>query len=600
LLDGWSGSNVIQEVIAFYKGGGLAVLPEVRPYRSYIDWIQNQDPARAEKFWREQLKGFVSPTRLPSDRESSSGQRYDKEELIFSKAFSDRLRAIAGQHHITLNTLMRGVWAILLSRYSDELDICFGVTLAGRPAELKGVESMAGLFINTLPLRLRVPENSPLVSWLKELQRLHAEIERYSHSPLADVQRWAEIATGERLFESLLVFENYPIDKSLDDGIEGLRFTGVRAFEQTEYPLNLDVVPGGELLLRLMYDKDRFDASAIRRILSHVRMALEAFAANPDRRIADVEILSDTERRQLLIGWNDTETNFDLTVCAHELFEAQAKQDRDAVALVFDDRRLTYGELNARANQLAHYLRGRGVGSEVLVGACMERSLEMVVGLLGILKAGGAYVPLDPGYPSERLAYILKDAQVSILLAEQKVLGVLALQNAEVICLDSDWDSIANESEDDLINVAQPQSLAYVIYTSGSTGKPKGAMIEHKGMLNHLFAKISNLTMTCADAVAQTASQCFDISVWQFLAGLLVGARVHIFGEAVAQDPARLLDEVERNGISILESVPSLMRAMLEDVELRGTVRPALRALRWMIATGEALPPDLCRRWIGQ
>jgi amino acid adenylation domain-containing protein/non-ribosomal peptide synthase protein (TIGR01720 family) len=598
LLDGWSGSNVIQEVIAFYRGGSLTVLPEVRPYRSYIDWIQNQDPARAEKFWREQLKGFVSPTRLPSDRERSSGQHYDKEELIFSKAFSDRLRAITGQHHITLNTLMRGVWAILLSRYSDERDICFGVTLAGRPAELKGVESMAGLFINTLPLRLKVPENAPLVSWLKELQHLHTEIEKYSHSPLADVQRWAEIATGERLFESLLVFENYPIDKSLDDGIEGLKFTGVQAFEQTEYPLNLDVVPGGELLLRLMYDKDRFDASGSRRILSHVRMALEAFAANPDRRVGDVEILTDTERRQLLVGWNDTDKNFDLTVCAHELFEAQAKQTPDAVALVFDDRQLTYGELNARANQLAHYLRGRGVGPEVLVGTCMERSLEMVVGLLGILKAGGAYVPLDPGYPSERLAYILRDAQVRILLTDQKALGVLARQDAEVICLDSDWDSIANESADNLINVAQPQSLAYVIYTSGSTGKPKGAMIEHKGMMNHLYVKVSDLKPT--DAIAQTASQCFDISVWQFLAGLLVGARVHIFAEAVAQDPARLLDEVERNGISMLESVPSLMRAMLDDVESRGIDRPTLHALRWMIATGEALPPELCRRWIGQ
>ncbi|HVG20945.1 MAG TPA: amino acid adenylation domain-containing protein, partial [Blastocatellia bacterium] len=598
LLDGWSGSNVIREVIAFYRSGGLGVLPEVRPYRSYIDWIQNQDPAQAEKYWREQLKGFVSLTRLPSDRERSSGQHYDKEELIFSKGFSDRLRAITAQHHITLNTLMRGVWAILLSRYSDERDVCFGVTLAGRPAGIKGVESMVGLFINTLPLRLKIPESATLVSWLRELQHLHAEIERYSHSPLADVQRWAEVAAGERLFESLLVFENYPIDKSLDNDIEGLKFDGVRAFEQTEYPLNLDVVPGGELLFRLMYDKDRFDASTVRRILSHARMALEAFAADPGRRVADVEVLTDTERHQLLVGWNDTRADFDLTLCAHELFEAQVTQSPDAVAVVFDGRQLTYGELNARANQLAHYLRGRGVGPEMLVGICMERSLETVVGILGILKAGGAYVPLDPSYPSERLAYILKDAQVSILLTEQKALEVLARQNAEVICLDSDWDGIANESQDNPINLAQPQNLAYVIYTSGSTGKPKGAMIEHKGMVNHLYVKMCDIKLT--DAVAQTASQCFDISVWQFLAALLVGGRVHIFGEAVAQDPVRLLDEIERHGITVLEIVPSFMRAMLEEVESRGADRPMLRALRWMIVTGEALPPDLCRRWISQ
>jgi len=466
LLDGWSMPLVLSEVLACYSAlihNQQAQLGPIRPYRDYIAWLQRQDLAAAEVFWRQMLEGFGTSTPLGIDRPAARGASdatYAEQELQLSAATSAALQALARQHGLTLNTFLQGTWALLLSHYSGATDLVFGVVVAGRPPELRGVEQMIGLFINTVPLRVPVAFATPLLTWLAELQTLQAEVRQYEYSPLAQVQGWSDIPGGQPLFESIVVFENYPIIADATQGTGmGLEIADVRSLEQTNYPLTLVAAPGPPLALRVSYDDRRFDSATIARLLGHAAMLLQGMAAQPARCLAELSLLTPAERQQLLVEWNDTtvgvrgqgsgvrgqgsagRSTVADSACLHDLVAAQAARAPDAIALVYetkDERRktndesapfllrpssfvvqLTYHELNARANQLAHYLRALGVGPEVLVGICLERSLELVIGLLGILKAGAAYLPLDPAYPPERLAFMLDDAQVQVLITQQ-------------------------------------------------------------------------------------------------------------------------------------------------------------------------------------
>ena len=329
---------------------------------------------------------------------------------------------------------------MLLSRYSGQEDVVFGATVAGRPTDLVGIESMIGLFINTLPVRVRVSPEALLLPWLQELQSQQVEARQYEYSPLVQVQGWSDVPRGLPLFESLLVFENYPARTAIQEWSGSLEIRHVRFISSTHYPLTVVAVPGPELGLRIRYQCHRFDTATITRMLGHLRTLLEGMVANPAQRLADLPMLTAAERHQLLVEWNDTSTAYPQDTCIHQWFEAQVARTPDAVAVVFEDQALTYQELNIRANQLAHHLQALGVGPEVLVGIYVERSLEMVVGLLGILKAGGAYVPLDPAYPQERLTFILRDAQVPVLLTQQRLIAGLIEHQTQVVCLDTDWE----------------------------------------------------------------------------------------------------------------------------------------------------------------
>ena len=399
LLDGWCLSLLLKEVFALYKAfsqGQDLHLVRSRPYRDYIAWLQQQNLSQAEAFWRQALKGFTAPTPLVVGKAvgnlSSQQESYDEQQIQLSAATTQALQSFAQHHQLTLNTLVQGAWVLLLSRYSGQEDVVFGATVSGRPADLVGVESMVGLFINTLPVRVLVSPQAHLVQWLQQLQAQQVELRQYEYSPLVQVQGWSEVPRGLPLFESIVVFENYPIDASLQQG-GSLEFRNVRALERTNYPLTLAADPGAQLSLQLSYDCRRFDADTITRMLEHFQILLEGIVADPKQGLSDLPMLTAKERQQLLVEWNHTQVDYPKDVCIHQLFEAQVERTPDAVAIVFEDQQLTYGELNRRANCLAHYLRSLGVGPDTLAGICVERSLEMVVGLLGILKAGGAYVP---------------------------------------------------------------------------------------------------------------------------------------------------------------------------------------------------------------
>ena len=349
---------------------------------------------------------------------------------------------------------------------------------------MEGIEEAIGLFIQTLPVRTILTGGQTALSLLEELQGRQAARELHGHVGLTEIQGWSEVPRGTALFESLFVFENYPhgAPNATD---ASLRISGARSDDRTHYPLWLAGVPGRCITLRLSYDRGRFEEEAMARLLRHYQMLLEGIVAEPEQRISELALLTDEERRQLLIGWNETQRDYPKERCIHRLFEDQARRAPDAVAVVFEKQKLSYRELNARANQLACYLQGLGVGPEILVGICLERSVEMIVGLLGILKAGGAYVPLDAEYPKERLSFMVEDAGVSVVLVDKKTRARLAEFGTPIVCVDveAEREAIAREPSENLRLETTPESAAYIIYTSGSTGRPKGVVIAHHNVV---------------------------------------------------------------------------------------------------------------------
>lgn len=599
LMDGWSFAALIQEVFAHYEafaeGRDLAFGPP-RPYRDYIVWLRKQDQARAEAFWRKTLAGFTAPTPLTVARppkqttgETGVENQYPFQALHFSEAATEQLQELARRHQLTLNTVIQGAWALLLSRYSGEDDVVFGATVSGRPPDLPDAETMIGLFINTLPVRVRIRQEASVADWLKELQTAQAELRQYEFSPLVDIQGWSEVPRGTPLFESILVFENYPISEAArGTGGTGVEIGNMRSAESTNYALTVAVMPGRRLTIDIGCDADRFDAETITRMLGHLRTLLEGMIADPQRPVGELPLLTEAELELMLTSWNRTETEFPDDKCLHQLFAERARRTPDAVAVTFEKKRLTYRELNQRANQLAHHLRRMGVGPDVLVGLMVDRSLEAIVGILGVLKAGGAYVPLDPQYPRERLRFMLEDTDAPVLLTQKHLRDMASDYPARVVCLDADWRRIAKEPVTAPRNTARPDNLAYVIYTSGSTGQPKGTLIQHRGVVNFALACAQIIGMNASDRMLQFSSLSFDASVTEIFMTLLTGATLSLARREElisAPDFARILREQE---ITTILLPPSMLKLMSAD---------GLPSLQKVISAGEACTREIVEQW---
>jgi amino acid adenylation domain-containing protein/FkbM family methyltransferase len=601
LLDGWSMFLVLQEAFGSYDALRRGTRPNLQPLPSYGDyaaWLKRQDMWQAESYWRERLRGFTVPTPLVVDRAASSSRpdEYDSgSELVHLDADGTAaLHALARRHHVTLNTIVQLAWAVLLSRYSGETDVVFGTVVSGRSPELDRFDSMVGLFINTLPVRVTLSPGESCVEVLRRLQRQLAELRQYEFSPPVRVQDWSEVPRNQPLFESILLYENYRKEAPVERMATSLDICGVRWIEGTNYPLALLVVPGERLQLRIVYHRQRFARSAILRMLGHMQTVLAGIIADVNRRLDELSLLTSAEQLQI-VGWNDTATDYPLDLCLHQLVEVQAARTPEAVAVVDGDHQLTYAELNARANQLAHHLRSLGVGPEVLVGICLERSVELVIGLLGILKAGGAYAPLDPGYPMERLAFMLSDMRAPVLLTHEGLLGQLPPFAGRIVCLDRDETVIAAQPDTDPSCRATAETLAYVIYTSGSTGKPKGAMNTHRGICNRLFWMQEEYRLAADDRVLQKTPVSFDVSVWEFFWPLMAGARLVLARPGGHQDSDYLAQLIAGEQITTLHFVPSMLQVFLEAPGL-----DRCRSLRRVICSGEALPPALAERFFNR
>jgi len=603
LMDGWSSALLFKEVFTCYKDfcqRQEAYLPKPRPYRDYIAWLHQQDLSQAEAFWKEQLTGFPAPTPFRVDKlvekSSPTEETYEEQTLSLEPNTTQALLSLAKTHHLTLNTLVQGAWALLLSRYSGDNDIVFGATVSGRPATLAGVESIVGLFINTLPVRVSVSTQQLLLPWLKELHTKQQQRELYSYTPLVDIQGWSEIPGGISLFDSILVFENYPIDKSLnEEAIGTLSISEVQSLETTNYPLTLGVVVNtNQLKLIMSYTVSRFEADTVSRMMGHLKTLLEGMITQPEtRKLGEIPLLTEAEQQQLL-AWNETAANYprgNKTLVA--LFEEQVDKAPEAIAIVFEEQLMTYRELNTKANQLAHYLQSLGVKPEVLVGICVERSLEMIIGILGILKAGGAYVPLDPAYPAARLTFMLEDAQVPVLLTQSHLKAQLPNTTAQVINLDAEAFSLS--STDNPSSEVGPDNLAYVIYTSGSTGKPKGVMIEHHAIADHCRVFQSYYQLVSSDRVLQFASLSFDSSVEEIFSTLTAGARLIVRGNTV-WTITDFSQKVIENGMTVVDIPVAYWQQWLrETVQLPDSVLN--NSLKLVGVGGDMMRPEMLHLW---
>ena len=621
ILDGRSYPLVLREVFAFYEAfsrGEDADLPLPRPYRDHIEWLRKLDHGAAKSYWQSVLSGFRAPTPLgvALDREAEhvTGRVWGAHEIRLPATLTTALKERAREASVTLNNLLQGAWALLLHRYSGESDIVFGATRACRRSAVSGADDMVGLFINTLPMRVRIDPEARLVPWLQQLRAQQVGLREYEHTPLAKVQAWSDVPGGMPLFESILVFENQTLDaqlRALGETWSERRFLN---FGQAGFPLALIAWGDDELVLHLDYSRRRFAHDVIGRTLGHLQTLLEGMAAHPQARLRDLPLLTTAERHQLTVEWQGMDADDSTGELLHTLFEAQVERSPEAVAVVYEEQRLTYGELNGRANQLAHYLIKLGVGPDILVGICMERSVEMLVALFGVLKAGGAYVPLDPGYPKERLAFMLEDTHASVLLTRSELLSRLPEMSSDgrpatndgrerspvvgpgsIICLDRDREGIGKESEENPDTKTTTENLVYVIYTSGSTGRPKGVEITHRALTNFVASACALFALAPGDRVLQFASVSFDTAAEEIYASLMCGARLVLRTDGMLESVSSFLQRCADWGVTVLDLPTAYWHELAEQMVRESLALPG--GLRLVIIGGERAVPERLAQW---
>lgn len=595
LLDAWSALMVLEEVFRRYGdlvAGRPTELPPAPPYQDYIAWLQRQDLAGAERYWRGALAGFDTPSLLPHAAATAAAAQDDakhresaEQRLHVSRATTERLRAVAREARVTLSTVVQAAWAICLSRYSDRDDVVFGMTGSSRPPELPGIEHTAGLLINTLPVRVRLRDAEPFTDGCRRLQAEQAAARSWTFSPLDQVQEWSELPSGRPLFDSIMTFLNVPGIATLSghDGALSVRDGQYRY--KTNYALSLMAIPGEALEIRLGHDRERLDDAAVARIRGHLLGVLEAVAADPSVATGAVAVLTGEEAERLE-RWAGTPAPAPAAPSFHALVAARAAEDPAAVATVSPAGARTYGELDAAANGLAHRLVAAGVGRGDVVALHLERSHELVAAALGTLKAGAAFLPLDPSHPQDRLGHMLADAGARAVVADAPLAGRLALPPGvtEIEAGPALQPAAAPPEQ----GSTGPDDLAYVIYTSGSTGRPKGTLLTHRGLVNVAAAQQAAFRVGPGDRVLQWASASFDASVFDLAMALAAGAALHLATREETLPGPELQRLLERRAITCLTITPSGLAALAPV---------GLDALRVLVVAGEAFPADLARRW---
>ncbi|BCA29115.1 non-ribosomal peptide synthase/polyketide synthase [Metapseudomonas otitidis] len=594
LMDGWSNSRLLGEVLQAYAGQDVAA-PEGR-YQDYLAWLQRQDRAASERFWLEQLAPLEEPTRLAlaCGRVASPEPGQALHSARLDAGQTRCLQAFARQQQVTLNTLVQSAWLLLLQRYSGQRSVAFGATVSGRPVELPGIEQQLGLFINTLPVIGAPAPQQRVAQWLEQVQALNLELREHEYTPLNDIQRWAGQG-GESLFDSLLVFENYPVSAVLQQGAsQDLRFGELANHELTNYPLTLSVSLEDGLVLEFGYDRAHFSEPVVRRLADHLANLIGLMAEQPYATLGSLDFLEADERSRLVEQWSSAAIDYPSERFVHELFEAQAQANPDAPALLFEDCQLSYGALNLRANRLARHLKAQGIGPDIRVGIAVERGLDLVVGLLAVLKAGGAYVPLDPSYPADRLLCMIEDSGAALVLTQQSLLERLPIPAAlPRLCLDRDvaWRALDGQ---DLQVPLHPHNLAYIMFTSGSTGRPKGVGISHQSLARHAWVALDFFDLEESDRVLQFSTFNFDGFVEQLYPALICGASVVLRGNEIWSSETFYQELIEKR-ISVVDLTTAYWYMLARDFAQAGP--RSYGALRQVHSGGEAMPPEGLAAW---
>lgn len=596
IMDGRSISIVLRDLFRAYeahiqeKKADLG--PPPPPYPDFIKWLSQRDKKKSLSYYRKLLSGKETPTPLPCAdpvsrplSQSGCGECFRD---VPPQTAAD-MRNLAQRTHTTIATVLNGAWSIVLGRYTGDRDTVFGSTRACRHSALRGeANHMVGLFINTLPLRVQLVGEKTATDILKDLRQQSIGLRAHEHLPLTDIQSVSDLPRGANLFETLVMYENQTLGEELrSTGIPRLSDCSVRIYEQPSVPLCV-LMHGGEVFrLGMLYDRLRFREEVIQRLLDSLLLTIESICSNPDQSIHTIDILPPIWKQRILYEWNETQHPFDETICIHELFEAMASRHPDAVAVEKEGNTLSYGVLEARANQLAHALRRRGSGPDKFVGVCLSRGFDLFVALLGVTKSGAAYLPLDPQYPHDRLSFMLEDAKALLVVTERRY---ETLFDGPKLVLDGEDSSLLK----DLPTTRTPRNTGppnpcYTIFTSGSTGQPKGVVLTHRAVVNTLEWVNRTFGVQPGDRLLFVTSPCFDLSVYDIFGGLGAGATIVIASEERLKNPERLSAMIANQKITIWNSAPAALQRLVPFFPTTADNE----ALRLVLLSGDWIPVSL-------
>ncbi len=577
LMDGWCVPIIFKEVIGHYeafRAGRSFRPPPARPYGEYIAWLQRRDASSSKKYWQKALQGLDGPTPLPFDggpgRTSPGSALFNREEMVLPGAATRDLETLARTRRLTVNAVFQTAWAVVLGGLGRLADVVFGSVVSGRPARLPGVETMIGLFINTLPVRVNLSPDRTFRTAARELLESQAEREAFGYIPLSDIRAASGLEPGAPLFESIVAFENYPVDKTLADRETGVRIVDARIVEKTNYPLNLMVSPGAETRVAILHDGARFEKENIRRLLDCLRTVLEAATADPDRRLAEIPLAPEDGSGRIPPPLDENVMDCPREAMVHELFRQCAETHPDRTAAACNGERIAYGELNEKADRLARRLRRLGVGPETAAGVLLERSIEMVAAVLAVLKAGGAYVLLDPAHPRGRISHILEDSGVRVLVTRKRFAGKWSGEFIHPVAPDEEPDPPPvrdGEEGERPAPSGSPRSPAYIIHTSGTTGRPKGVVVAHESLTNLLYAfeRVAPSGETLVGT--SVCSVAFDVFAWEMFSTLCFGGALHIVPGADYSDPARFARFLVDRRATSAYIPPGLLEAAVEALQ---------------------------------
>jgi amino acid adenylation domain-containing protein/non-ribosomal peptide synthase protein (TIGR01720 family) len=630
LMDGWCieiTNTEFFEIYTSYLQNRPYRLPEVKSYRTYIQWLEKKDKETPAWYWQDYLESFEEQTSVPQTKIIKQKENRYKNETVLIELNLEKvalLNQAAAGHHVTLNTLFQAIWGILLGRYNGKEDVVFGAVVSGRPFELEGVESMVGLFINAIPVRIRFAGKMKFHQLLQMVQEKAIASEPYHYYPLPEIQSGTSLK--QNLIDHLFIFENYPIVDHIkeyeSDHVKKrplLKLSHVEVFEQTNYDFNIVLVGSDRLRISFKYNGNVYDRDFVERIAKHFSLIVDQVIENPESEIKELTLLAEEEKNRLLYEFNDTDADYPKDKTIHRLFEEQVERTPDNIALHGcmmawmhgEEGSITYKELNEKSNFLANKLKDKGIEPNTIVGIMLERSVEMIVGILGILKFGGAYLPIDPEYPKDRIDFMLKDSAAKILVTtgnlakegekvrrweDEKNFEIIFLENfSSLSILTSDLSNFPTSQPPNfpllLATRHRPPatSLAYIIYTSGTTGKPKGVMVQHFNVVR-LVKNTNYIEFRKGDRILQTGALEFDASTFEIWGSLLNGLELYLVSQQVILAPGKLKETIQKNGISTIWLTSPLFN-QLSEVEIE-----IFRGLKSLLVGGDILSPSHINR----
>ncbi len=591
ILDGWSLPILMEEFLSTYKllvlGQNLELCPLDR-FEDYIRYIERKDEADQKAYWKNYLKEVEAPTLLPFiessvDRNRGAGE-YKSAYLEIEAATTDLIKDYAQSHHITVNTLVQGVWSYLLHSYTGASDVVFGVTVSGRPDDLPGVEHGVGLYINPLPLHAKIAKDQTINDWLQTIQKEQVSSRQFQNTPLSKVQEWSDLE-GD-LFDCLLTFENYPFNKLIASNDWGLQIEDVQTYDKNNYPLTILVGLTETLHVRFSYNQTLLAKEYMDMIIGHFKNVLLQFIDNANGKLKDIKLTTPAEQTEI-ISHSHKEVFYPEDSSVVSLFEAQVEKTPNAIAVVFEDEKHTFRELNEKSNQLAHYLKSKGVEAETLVPLFIERSAYMLVGMMGILKAGAAYVPIDTEFPAERISFMLEDTNAKIVVSSEDSADKLGeLDDIEIVAIDEMFSPVKGQPKMNPEIAIEPKQLAYLIYTSGSTGNPKGVMVEHGNLVDYVYGLKDATGIDQCKSFALVSTIATDLGNTVLYSSLLFGGALHVFTKEATTNIYGLNEYFEEHAIECIKIVPSHWKALSKDEEL-------LLPTKLLVFGGEALHSEI-------